>query len=221
MMKDRFYLACLRDNVGSNTAFHAINGCGYVTDLSKAHVYTQNEMQERVNKGHYREFELPLSADHVDELAVLHIDCQYLDTSKGYPDLISESDSYIAVKKGVWDGNDLAMACTLEDSFNYEQAAILSSCDFQPNNALYVFIPKEITDKVTRKTFAHRLINRRKMISGAGIIGVKKQRESKSTGKTRHNCPSCGKIHWQYDPYSFDGCNDINCFSSKYNKGLY
>lgn len=46
-MKNRFYFACLRDNVGSNVAFHGHNGSGYPTDLDKAETYT---LEQAVHK---------------------------------------------------------------------------------------------------------------------------------------------------------------------------
>lgn len=46
-MKDRFYLACFRDNVGSNVGWHCIDGKGYSTDVSKAHTYTREQAPAR------------------------------------------------------------------------------------------------------------------------------------------------------------------------------
>lgn len=44
-MKNRFYMLCLRDTVGSNASFHCYQGAGYNTNIDKAHVYTLGEAQ--------------------------------------------------------------------------------------------------------------------------------------------------------------------------------
>ena len=49
------------------------------------------------------------------------------------------------------------------------------------------------------------------MILGAGIIGVRKKTPRTATGKTRWNCPECGRISWQHNPYDFAGCSDFSC----------
>lgn len=36
-----FYMACLRDTVANNMAFHCVDGAGYTTDKNKVHVYTK------------------------------------------------------------------------------------------------------------------------------------------------------------------------------------
>lgn len=74
MPSNRFYLACLRDTVGTNVAFHCIDGKGYGTNTKVAHVYTRVEAQHAWEMG--REFDLPLAADKVDALTVDHVDCQ-------------------------------------------------------------------------------------------------------------------------------------------------
>jgi len=75
-MKNRFYLACLRDNVGDNVAFHSANGNGYPTNVSEAEIYTLEQAQNAWENG--RGFDQPISADHVDALTVWKVDCQYI-----------------------------------------------------------------------------------------------------------------------------------------------
>lgn len=75
-MKNRFYLACLRDNVGDNVAFHATGHNGYVTDVSRAQVYTREEAQSAWDGGRY--FDQPISTDHVDKKTVCKIDTQHI-----------------------------------------------------------------------------------------------------------------------------------------------
>ncbi len=210
-MKDRFYFACMRDNVGSNVSFHCKDGKGYSTDISRAHVYTREEAQQAWEFG--REFEVPLSADHVDAVAVLHVDHQYV---AGESEISAECDKYVAYEKGVWNGNDLRFFTSLRPSFDYSQARVftLEEVTGLDHDEDVIFIPKAEADKVARATLFTGDVNRRTMTQGAGlkqprrITNIKRRVDS---GKTRVNCPVCGKISWQYNPYDFDGCNDRWC----------
>ena len=69
--------------------------------------------------------------------------------------------------------------------------------------------------KVNPTPKAH--INKRKMIT-AGGIRYRAPRPSRATGKARGNCPTCGKITWDWNPYEnahckhheddYDPCNE-------------
>jgi len=52
-------------------------------------------------------------------------------------------------------------------------------------------------------------VNERKMITSAGIRKPKRRRSRATTGKTRGNCPHCGKITWGYNPYEAYSCADV------------
>jgi len=213
MKKNRFYKTSCHGGVGSNVCFHGIQGAGYVTNLDESHIYTLEEAQKEVNSGHMRnhpEQELFLSADHVDALCVWKVDCQYIKFK--YPEVKDPNDEYVAYKKQCWDGNDLGFASELHFSYDYSSARVFTSeqiekIDFDG----WVVVPKFHTDEIARRTFQYKNINRRKMISCAGVIGIHKPRRRSTTGKERWNCPTCGKINWQYNPYDFEGCNDSNC----------
>lgn len=213
MKKNRFYKTSCHGGVGSNVCFHAINGKGYVTNLDDAHIYTIKEAQSEVDKGYIRNYpeqELFLSADHVDELAVWKVDCQLVKLQ--YPDAKDSNNEYVAYKEGCWDGNDLGFASGLSYNYDYSKARVFTSeqvknIDFKG----WVVVPKSHADEISRMTFQYSNINRRKMISGAGVVGIHKPRNRSTTGKQRWNCPSCGKISWQYHPYEFDGCVDSSC----------
>ncbi|MEC6833008.1 hypothetical protein VXS06_14670 [Photobacterium toruni] len=228
MKRNRFYLVSPHSNVGSNVSFHAIDGNGYTTDLDKCHTFTHAEIQKKVDDGHIRHSNqqgIPLSADHVDELAVWHVDMQYLNPDDdSYPTKTDINDEYVVVNKNTgYDGNDVAFVGPfIGPSFDYSRRSIFSGNDI--NNlrndgdldSRHIVYPKSLTDRIARRTFQERNINRRKMIQGAGIIGVRKPRELSrpTSGKTRWNCPTCGKINWQYNPYDFDGCSDRFCESN-------
>ena len=214
-MKNRFYKTSSHGGCGSTVMFWAVNGNGYVTDIDEAHIYTHEEMQHEVNEKYYCEATIPLSSDHVDALSTWRVDCQYIIEDDHYPNSVDPNNEYVAIKKQCWDGNDLAFSNGLGFGYDYSKSSTFNSvaAELEDNNSDFYFVPKSITDQLARRTFQTRNINRRKMIQGAGIIGVRKQRESTSSGKTRWNCPTCGKISWQYNPYNFDGCTDWLCDS--------
>jgi hypothetical protein len=215
MKQDKFYKTSSHGSCGSTVMFWAIDGKGYLSNLDEAHIYTHEEMQSEVNKEYYGGESIPLSVSHVNELATWRVDCQYVSEDDHYPNSIDSNNEYVAIKKQCWDGNDLCFGLYLGESFDYSKANIIDKkmVDLHIGDGAnnWFFVPKSKTDEVARRTFQTHNINRRKMIQGAGIVGVRKQRESRSSGKTRWNCPSCGKITWQYNPYDFGGCADISC----------
>ena len=207
-MKDEFYLACFRDNVGSNVSFHAKNGKGYVTDIDKAHIYTKEQAQKAWNSG--REFDQPISSDHVDKLSVWKVDCQYIKERN------SEGKIFVAHKQGQWDGNDVYWYSESGHTTDFNKAKKLTEQEagILSGTSGYIISSHSDIDLIKRRTFDFNKFNRRKMVQGVGLVTpehIKRHRRRKSSGKTRFNCPSCGKINWQYNPYDFEGCSDIFC----------
>ena len=210
-MRDRFYIACFRDNVGPNVSFHRHQFAGYHTDIDQAHECTLEEAQHHFN--HAREYDLPISADHVDELAVWKVDHQYIPMETI---CIDENESYVAYQENKWDGNDvywMTMFFQPLTGFNhaykmdYELAkAFLESAE----SSGYVVIPFSLANKAKRRTFDFRKLNKRTMVQGAGLITpnhLKRSKRRNQNPMTRFNCPECGKINWQHNPYDFEGCN--------------
>lgn len=208
-MKKRFYLACFRDNVGANIAWHATNGCGYVTDLDRAHEYTLDEAQRAWDQA--REYDQPISADHVDALSVFKVDCQRLPADN----VISGTGPYVAFKKGSWSGNDVYwLTGSGASSLGFLDAKKLSKTEASSLGCAYIAVPFELADKAKRRTFDYNKFERRSMVQGAGLVTpphIKKYKRRKPNPKVRFNCPSCGKLHWQYNPYDFESCNDSDC----------
>lgn len=205
-MKNRFYLACFRDNVGSNVSFQCKEFKGYHTDIDQAHECTLEEAQRKFN--HAREYDLPLSADHVDALAVWKVDHQYLPSKSD----LSPSDKYVFFVKGIWDGNDVYWTdLNGSKSTNFLHAQVIGRTAAECiNHNDYVVVPFELADKSKRRTFDFRKVNKRTMVQGAGLImpkHLKKISRRNPNPMTRFNCPECGKINWQHNPYDFDGCN--------------
>lgn len=212
-MKEHFYLACLRDNVGSNVAFHARNGGGYVTDIGRAHIYTREEAQRAFD--HAREFDLPLSADHIDTLTVWKVDSQYIPCGT----TIETGKRHVAFAERKWDGNDVYwITRSGSRTTDFTKAAIIETADDALKVAVSgncVVIPFDVADRAKRRTFAIGKINKRIMVTGAGLLTpahIKRhRRRRKTTGKTRWNCPHCGRIVWQFNPHDFEGCANIDC----------
>lgn len=203
-----FYKTSAHGGVGSTVMFHGINGAGYVSNIDEAHIYTLEEMKKDVANGWMRNYEEhPLSVKLVDELATWRVDMQYINEADEYPNSIDPNDEYVAVKKGWYNGNDLFFAHeSLGFTYDYSLVAAYSSNIIGDGMEGIDFIPKSITDEKARRTFQFKNINHRKMITGAGIIGIRKPRKSNATGKSRGNCPECGKITWDYNPYENAYC---------------
>lgn len=211
-MKNRFYLACFRDNVGSNVSFQRKEYCGYNTDIDQAHVCTLEEAQHYYD--HARKYDLPISADHVDALTVWKVDHQYI-PNETQP-FTNIHNTYVAFKKGLFDGNDVYWLnidkCTT--SLDFEDASVFGYPVAKKLDSSYVVIPFDLADSKKRRTFDFKKLNKRTMVFGAGLKTpdhLKKANRKKENPMTRFNCPSCGKITWQEYPHDFEGCKDVHC----------
>ncbi len=198
-MKNRFYKT--NGYVGSSVLFWAIDGLGYTTNIDLAHVYTREEMQRDVDKGWLRDKdEFPLCANDVEAFSQWRVDHQFVE--KTYPEFTDPNDEYVLVKKGRWDGNDLAFANGIDFDFDYGKAKNFRAFDveayIEQKQTYFFIVPRYHTDEIARRTFQKQNINRRKMITAAGITGLRQKRRSKTTGKQRFNCPTCGKIIWEH-----------------------
>lgn len=207
-MKDRFYLLCTRETVGSRASFHGRRGNGYVTDLDKAEVYNREEAQQAWERG--REIDLPVSADHLDVLSEWRVDCQTVSPLE--PSELQVGVEYVAYQKGTWDGNDLYWVGESSRTLDFLQAKRFTEPDLTKEN--WAWVPWAVADSKKRRTVAIGAVNRRIMIQGAGLkkpAWLNRAGRRKGCAKTRMNCPGCGKLHWQFDPHAFHGCNDASC----------
>jgi hypothetical protein len=209
-VKDKFYLACFRDNVGSNVSFHCIDGKGYSTNIDKAHVYSREEAQKEWDTG--REYDQPISAEHVDKLAVWKVDCQYIPTET---QCINDNEMYVAYQENKWDGNDVYwLTMYWLPLTNFKRAYIMNfelakSFLKSTESSGFVVIPYRLADEVKRRTFDFKMFKPRSMVQGAGLRmpeRLKRTRRKVENPQSRFNCPHCGKIVWQYNPYEFDHC---------------
>jgi hypothetical protein len=208
-MSKLFYLTSRHGDCGDVVMFHAVNGAGYVTDLSKAHKFTLEAAQ--IELGHDIK-SLPLFVDEVDKVAIRSVDSQYIkEQEKREP-----FDSYVVKVDRQWNGNDIAFIKGRSHTFNYNDAE-----SFTYDAAMREFVgtrntilSKTYLDTICRPVIHRQQIDTRKMITGAGVKYKKPRKKKEGTGKTMMNCPKCGRIHWQFNPYDFDVCSNINCGNS-------
>ena len=198
-----FYLRDSRSNTGDNVMFWRKGGAGYGANLDELEVYTLELAQRRHNS---RNSDIPLLKSAVDELSIVAVDCQVLPEPGG----IDANDQYVVQLKGRWNGNDIAFQmCDGGLTFNYSKAGVFTSAEAQqhfPNSDANAIYPKSQIDQLARRTFQASNINTKTMITGAGIKLKRPRKERPTTGKHRGNCPVCGKITWDYNPYENAYC---------------
>lgn len=200
-----FYLRDTRTNVGSTCMFWALNGNGYTSNLDKAHIYTLEEAQRYINS---RPTDVPLSKALVDELVTVRVDHQYLDESQG-GEVVDGGEYVIHVSRGDYDGNDVYWKAERGCTANLSDALVLTKDEaeqamrFLDDAAIYPFL---YVVSISRRTFQARNVNERRMITVAGIRKPKRRRYRPTTGRTRGNCPDCGKVTWGFNPHEAYTC---------------
>ena len=202
-MSELFYLRDARSNTGSNAVFWRKNGHGYGTNLDELEVYTLSEAQKR-HEG--RNSDVPLLKSLVDIASISAVDCQVLPDSDG----IDSGGQYIVQRKGHWNGNDIRFAGRYGETYEYEKAGIYTKEETEghfSDQESYAVFSKAALDNVARRTFQVGNIDLETMIKKPGIKLVKPKRQRATTGKTRHNCPTCGKIVWDLNPYDAPYCS--------------
>ena len=206
-----FYLTSRHGDCGDVVMLHGINGNGYVTDLSKAHKFTLDEAQKEL--GHDIK-SLPLLATEVDKVAIKSVDCQYIKDNRK-----DDNDKYVVQVDRAWNGNDIAFIKKYGETFNYNDAEVFTydSAMRHFSGTRHTIRSKAYMDELCRPVIHRHQINTRKMITGAGIKYKKPRKKKEGTGKTRMNCPCCGRMAWQYNPYDFMGCKNTKCDEWKMN----
>lgn len=204
MKKNLFYLQDGRGLTGNNVMFHQVNGAGYGTNLDRLEVLTLEQAQRSHNS---RETDIPLLKSLVDELSISAVDTQV------QPQELNEdkNNQYVVQKTGRWNGNDICFVAVCGSTYNYSEAAILSKEEgaYLGCKEGYALFSKSDMDKVCRRTFQAPNIDKLRMIKRAGIKLIKAKRRRQTTGKTRGNCPTCGKITWDFNPYDSAYCDWI------------
>lgn len=69
---------------------------------------------------------------------------------------------------------------------------------------------KSYIDDKTRPAVDMQYIRREDGLKGTGLKIIKPKKKRPTTGKTRGNCPTCGKITWDYNPHENAYCSVHN-----------
>ena len=200
--ENKFYLRDTRSNVGSTCMFWAKGGAGYVSDLDKAEIFDEEAAQKYADQ--QRHF-IPLSKAWVDAAATVRVDMQLLELNVDFSEGI-----IIHRYVGQYDGNDIFF----DDgdggyAADYSKAKVYVSVEAlaQLSNQSGAVLSKAFLDSICRRTVQAKNINHRKMITAAGIRYRAPRKKRETTGKTRGNCPGCGKITWDHNPYESAYCS--------------
>jgi hypothetical protein len=205
-MSQLFYLRDSRSDVGDSCMFWAKDGAGYTTNLEAAHVYTLAEAQCHFNS---RATDIPYCKDQVDQLATVRVDHQYL------PDALATADDLCVIHiVGDYNGNDIYWLTDAYHSIELTDALELSHADavnkvahLAKYNVQAEIYSKLSIDNIARRTFQVSNVNKRKMVTVAGIKNNHpRKRNRATTGRTRGNCPHCGKVTWGGNPYEAYTC---------------
>lgn len=210
-MEKVFYLTSRHGDCGTNVMFHNKGGAGYGSDLDNLRLYSIEDAQKELG---YDINSLPLLKGEVDKLSIQAVDCQYLNSDKD--DLTKVTGECVIQIDRNWNGNDIAFVGLLGMTYNYTKARkflLKEAITLTKSDPIYKVWSVAYLNTICRRTFQRENISTRKMITGAGIRYKKPRKQRPKTGKTRWNCPTCGKISWQFNPYDFDGCGDYSCDS--------
>lgn len=199
-----FYLRDTRSNIGSACTFWAKDGCGYTSDLGKAEVYSLEDAQHHFNSRHT---DVPLSKELVDAVSRTRVDHQYLDDERA--GLVAGCNEYVIHVKGDWDGNDVYWKTTSGSSVNLSEALVLKKAEAKEAVRLFddvIIYSMPYVMSISRHTLQVNMVNERRMITAAGIRKPKRKRERRTSGRTRGNCPHCGRVTWGFNPYEAYTC---------------
>ena len=201
----QFYLRDTRSDVGANAVFWNKDGAGYGSDLDRLEVYSIDCARSRHED---RETDVPLLKSLVDELSISRVDHQHVKS-----ELIGASDSddkYVVRVNGMVSGNDIGFCSDAAPTYDFKLARVygleeLESPVFKDKSLYSIYSFSDI-ENVARRTFPSERFDALTMCKRAGIKLKRPKRQRPTTGKTRGNCPVCGKITWDYNPYENAYC---------------
>lgn len=200
---NEFYLWKTDEDWCSAAVFWGEDNNGYVTDISKARVFTKEQAQRKYND---RPIFVPVAKECVDERIIHKVDCQYISAST------SGDTHYLAVKANYWDGNDLffkteegGLTTDIYQAKSYGQATVLN----QISTMGFYLIGKKDALSTARPTVTKSKLNRRKMTTPYGIIKPKPYRNAKPGNKS--NCGNCGRFITGEEAYRQQYADVIDC----------
>ena len=208
---ERYFLTSRHGNCGSTVMFHNKDECGYGTNLNALETYTAEKAQK--HHDNFGRDSLPLLVSKVMDKSQLRVDHQYIELLDGWP--THPSDICVLVFAGHYDGNDIQfLGADGKRTFNFDEAAQRQLQHFIGYGCGVNIIRWDYLRDKARPTLQSSNINIRSMCRG---VKIQRKKVSSDSGMCRWNCPSCGKLHWQYNPHDFEGCNDSECSEWKGN----
>jgi len=201
----KYFLTSRHGGVGSTIMFHNKDERGYGSDIENLEKYTAEQAQRRHDQ--FGRKSLPLLVSKVIESSKRRVDMQYIDVADGMPK--NKNEICVVSIPSSYDGNDIEFIKSGSGrTFNLDEAEAKPACEFKKLGSQAVFWRLEYLLEKSRLTMQYENLNTRTMCRG---VRLKRKYQKRDSGKTRWNCPSCGQISWQYDPYDFEGCKNINC----------
>ncbi|WP_278384328.1 hypothetical protein [Alteromonas mediterranea] len=206
-MNQEYFLTSRHGGVGSTAMFHNKDEKGYGSDLRNLETYSAEKAQKYHDQ--YGRESLPLLAAKVLASSTKRVDHQYINFNEG---MAIPGQLCVVTNPRDYDGNDIFFRAKASHQMHWTpnlDEALVYKFEELPNlgSTLMPWSLAYMTTKA-RPTFQLKNINTRSMCRG---VKLKKKYTPSNSNKVRWNCPACGKISWQYNPYDFEGCSDINC----------
>ena len=190
-MSRQFYLQDSRSHayVGDGLSFHAKEGRGYVTDLDKAELFTQEQAT-----GH-RETDIPWPKDYIDARTRLGVDHQYVDLAEAFEQHPDATEFYLQ-KPNAWNGNNLIwLGSLVMFSSDLKLAVKVAAADIAKTARRCgqhgaVAWPAAYIDAHSRRLVERDDVNLKEALRGTGI----KLPRPRKIPMMMFNCAGCGRF---------------------------
>lgn len=197
MEEGLFYLRDSRSNVGSCAIFWAERG-GYTSNLDAAEKFTKEKAVSLYNS---RDTDIPLPCNEVYQYSYLAIDMQCIDDD---PYLAVGADC-VAYVEGRYDGNNIPFKADSGTTYMLAGASIFQFQKEMPKPGVMSLkyaesIARPVVNAGTIDDLTRGWFRRHK------IKMVKKRRPP--SDNNQFNCPDCGRLVWDRNPYSDGRCRD-------------
>jgi len=198
---ESYYLQYSNSTVGSNVLWWGKNGNGYVTDLSKAHIYTR---EEAISHHESRITDIPWPKEYVDSKTRETVDTQYLKPEEAKNFNVDDTSEFVLIEDN-YDGNDVYFATE-----NYMHPTELKFAKkLQFGSLLKDMIgerrevwPFDYVESFKRPTVSIKSLKLKKAHEKTGIVIAKKRKYVQ-----KFNCGGCGRFISISDYYSNGVCD--------------
>lgn len=200
--EELFYIRDSRSDVGSSAMFWMNDGAGYTSDLSKAWKVSR---EKAVSQHNCRETDIPVRCDLADAFSYRAVDMQKLPKPS-----ISDGMNYL-VWVGDYDGNNILFAGDRGASYDLKFIEPVSAEKAREvlnrKKNTIVSYPAEAIDGIARHVVCASYVATRKVLRKAKIkMNPALRAKREPSGKYRGNCPTCGRVTWDYNPHEVAYC---------------